>query len=355
MIKEIYLKNPTISFLFEEYISKARIEEDCIINDDNNELQSFYSLKYDSKIDFLKGYKKIIINENDYLKKFLKYNKVFCYGEKKYLKGVKYFNQESSETLELKNKENKINDFINYYFITIVLDYNDGNIKYLNDNGFTDIVTWYELTLISRKDASTKDMFNKKIEELKVIKEKPSLLIHSCCGPCSSYCLELLEPLFDITILYYNPNITPNDEYLKRLDEQRKIIECLGLDIKIITKDYDHQDFFKAIKGIDDQSEGGERCFACYAFRLEETCKIANENNYDYFTTTLSISPYKNSSKINEIGLKLQEKYNCNFLYSNFKLNDGYKKSIALSKKYNLYRQDYCGCEYSLKFKMKEK
>ena len=151
------------------------------------------------------------------------------------------------------------------------------------------------------------------------------------------------------SIFYYNPHIPPLEEYNKRLDYQKLLSEKLG-GFDVVTTNYDYSIFKEAIKGLNDESEGGIRCFKCYEFRLLETCLYAKEHGFDYFSTTLSISPYKNSEKINEIGLKLQNKYNVKFLYSNFKLDDGYKKSIELSKKYNLYRQDYCGCEYSLKF-----
>lgn len=354
MKKDLYLKEPLNTFLFEKYIDNAKFINGAFINEKEEKLFAFVSTDFKSKIDFSKGYKKIIINENDYFKKFIKYNRVFCYKEKKYLKAVKYFNLESTETLEVLNKMIDFKkDYSKYYFVSLVLDYNDNNLEYIKSNNL-ECAIWYELDLIEREFVNTKEEFNYKLEEIKTNNHKPKLLIHSCCGPCSSYCLELLNEYFDITILYYNPNIVPIEEYFKRLDEQRRIVECLGFNINIITKEYDHDEFFKAIKGINDNSEGGERCFACYKFRLEETCKLALENGFDYFTTTLSISPYKNSTKINEIGIELQNKYNCKFLYSNFKLNDGYKKSIELSKRYNLYRQDYCGCEYSLKFQKKK-
>ena len=175
----------------------------------------------------------------------------------------------------------------------------------------------------------------------------PKLLLHSCCGPCSSYCLEYLYQFFDITILYYNPNIDTEEEFNKRLEYQKRVVDALGYDIKIITPSYDHNEFISVVKGYEDNKEGEKRCYICYERRLEEVAKYAN-GKYDFFTTTLSVSPYKNATWINEIGVLVNEKYNnTHYLYANFKLNNGYKRSIELSKKYNLYRQDYCGCEFS--------
>lgn len=172
--------------------------------------------------------------------------------------------------------------------------------------------------------------------------QKPKLLLHSCCAPCSSYVLEYLQKAFAITILFHNPNIYPQTEYEKRLNEFTK------LNFPLIKEKYQPEEFAKAIKGLENIPEGGERCFACYALRLERTAQRAQEKGFDYFSTTLSISPYKNSDKINEIGFSYQNEYQVNFLFSNFKKNDGYKKSITLSKKLDLYRQNYCGCYYSL-------
>ena len=149
------------------------------------------------------------------------------------------------------------------------------------------------------------------------IKNKPKLLLHSCCAPCSTSVLELLTKYFKVDIFYYNPNIYPENEYLKRKKEQEK--------------------------------EGGSRCKKCISLRMKEACKYAKENNYDFFTTTLSVSPHKNSKMINEIGYSLETEYSMPYLYSDFKKKEGYKRSILLSKKYNLYRQNYCGCKYSSK------
>ena len=198
-----------------------------------------------------------------------------------------------------------------------------------------------------------------KLEEiLKENKDKtPTLLLHSCCAPCSSYVLEYLTNYFQITILFYNPNISSEKEYLKRLNELKKLVEELphSNKIEIIEGRYEPKEFLEISKGLEDLKEGGERCFKCYRLRQEEAAKYAKENNYDYFTTTLSISPHKNSNKLNEIGKELSEIYQVNYLYADFKKKGGYQRSIELSKKYDLYRQDYCGCIYSKRDREKEK
>lgn len=177
----------------------------------------------------------------------------------------------------------------------------------------------------------------------------PTLLLHSCCAPCSSYVLETLSDYFKITILYYNPNIYPEEEYLKRKDEEKKFIKKFPAkyEVSFLDCDYDSESFYKTVRGLEHLKEGDKRCYLCYSLRLEETAKKAEELNFDYFGTTLSISPYKNSKWLNEIGLNLEKKYNVSFLCSDFKKKDGYKRSIILANKYNLYRQDYCGCIYS--------
>lgn len=187
--------------------------------------------------------------------------------------------------------------------------------------------------------------FKKQLQEIKNLPIKPTLLLHSCCGPCSSYVLSFLNEYFDITIFYYNPNIYPESEYQKRLEVQKEIIEKLNLNINIITIDYNFKDYTEVVKGIEHLGEKSQRCYNCYEFRLKKTAEIAQLNKFEYFTTTLSISPYKNSDWINEIGKRYEN--NTKYLYSNFKKEEGYKKSIILSKKYNLYRQDYCGCPSS--------
>ena len=181
---------------------------------------------------------------------------------------------------------------------------------------------------------------------------KPSILLHSCCAPCSTTVIERLKDYFDITIIYYNPNIEPISEYEKRKKEQIKIIN--KYDIKYIDCDYDNDLFHEMSKGLESVPERGIRCHKCYRLRLEYTARIAKDNGYDFFGTTLTVSPHKLSKVINEIGLDLESIYNVKYLVSDFKKNNGYKNSIELSKKYNLYRQNYCGCIYSRKSDMNE-
>lgn len=176
---------------------------------------------------------------------------------------------------------------------------------------------------------------------------KPKLLLHACCGICSGAVVERLNEYFDITILYYNPNIYPKDEYYKRLDVLKKLIFELKLDIKILEIGYDEDNYYTIIKGLENEKEGGKRCNLCYWLRMEKTAKKAKELGYDYFCTTLSISPYKRSEQLNKIGAILEKKYNINYLYSDFKKKNGFKRSNELSYKYNLYRQNYCGCIFS--------
>lgn len=187
------------------------------------------------------------------------------------------------------------------------------------------------------------------IEQVKNESKKPKLLLHVCCAPCSSYVLEYLTKYFDITVFYYNPNISSKEEYNKRLKEEQRFVKeyPFDYDITVIDGKYDNDKFEETIKGLEQEKEGGARCFKCYRLRLEESAKYAKENNYDYFTTTLTISPYKNSGKLNEIGKELEVLYGVKYLYSDFKKKNGYKRSIELSHEYNLYRQDYCGCDYS--------
>lgn len=175
------------------------------------------------------------------------------------------------------------------------------------------------------------------------------LLLQSCCGPCSSYVLEYLSNYFDITVYYYNPNIDTEEEFQHRLKEQRRLIKLMTFKNPVTFKEgkYDRDKFSNIVKGLEEEKEGGARCFSCYALRMEAAAIIAKEENFDYFTTTLSVSPYKNANKINEIGEKLERKYGVKYLYSDFKKREGYKRSIELSKIYNLYRQNYCGCVYS--------
>ena len=190
---------------------------------------------------------------------------------------------------------------------------------------------------------------DKVIDEIKQSNKIPTLLLHSCCAPCSSYVLEYLSEYFLITILYYNPNISPISEYEKRLYEQKRLINELKVTNKINILDcsYDNDLYNKAIKGLEEEPERGKRCIKCYEMRLEKCAEIAKENNFDYFCTTLTVSPYKSSIILNQIGQNISQKYNIKYLFSDFKKREGYKRSIELSKKYNLYRQNYCGCIYS--------
>ncbi len=179
--------------------------------------------------------------------------------------------------------------------------------------------------------------------------EKKKLLLHSCCGPCSTSVIEKLQDEYDLTIFYYNPNIYPEEEYLKRLAEQIKYIKLSNKNIKVIDGHYeDSQMFLQAYKGLEECREGGERCKTCICLRLKKTAEYAANNNYDIFASTLSVSPHKNAQLINELGLNLSKEYNVEYLISDFKKQDGYLNSIKLSKQYDLYRQKYCGCKYSI-------
>ncbi len=191
--------------------------------------------------------------------------------------------------------------------------------------------------------------YDKKLERImESLEGRPKLLLHSCCGPCSSYVITYLKDYFDITVLYYNPNIEPREEYEKRKAEQIRLIKELNLpNVKLKDIDYENEKYREVIVGHEKDKEGGDRCHICYNLRLEKCAEIAKNNGYDYFGTTLTVSPYKNAQLLNEIGEELEQKYQVKWLYSDFKKKDGYKKSIELSKEYNLYRQDYCGCEFS--------
>jgi len=188
--------------------------------------------------------------------------------------------------------------------------------------------------------------YNNIMEEIiESLSNKPKLLLHACCGVCSSSVIERLEPHFDITILYYNPNIYPYEEYKKRLETQKQLLSKHD-NIKLVELGYLEEEF--DVKGLENEPESGKRCNKCFHIRLEKSAKYAKENNFDYFTTTLSVSPHKNSEILNKIDKILEEKYNIKYLYSDFKKKEGYKRSIELAKEYDLYRQEYCGCKYSL-------
>lgn len=197
---------------------------------------------------------------------------------------------------------------------------------------------------------------DKLIDHLQKEEKVPTLLLHSCCAPCSSYVLEYLSSYFKITVLYYNPNIYPESEYSKRIIEQQTLIGEMDTKypVQFIAGSYDKEKFYEMAKGLEEVKEGGVRCFKCYELRLRETAEIAKEGGYDYFTTTLSISPLKNAAKLNEIGLKLAEEYGVSYLTSDFKKKNGYKRSVELSAQYGLYRQDYCGCEFSMRQRLEE-
>ncbi len=185
------------------------------------------------------------------------------------------------------------------------------------------------------------------IEKNTGAKVRQKLLLHVCCGPCSSYCMEYLTKYFDITLLFYNPNMDSIREYEKRENELKRLVSQAHFPVKIVVDEYAPDRYNDAVKGLEDIPEGGKRCFVCYEIRLRRAAEYASENGFDYFTTTLSISPYKNAEKINEIGERLAKEYGVKHLPSDFKKKNGYKRSIELSREYDLYRQDYCGCAYS--------
>ena len=186
-------------------------------------------------------------------------------------------------------------------------------------------------------------------KQINEIEEGSQILLHACCAPCSSAVLERLSNHFKITIFYYNPNITDHSEFNKRIDEVKKLISLVEskYPISLIEGNYEADKFFRISKGLENEPERGKRCYKCYLLRLDETARVADELGFDYFCTTLTLSPHKNCNWINEIGANLDTKYKTHYLYSDFKKRDGYKRSIELSKKYDLYRQDYCGCVYS--------
>jgi predicted adenine nucleotide alpha hydrolase (AANH) superfamily ATPase len=200
-------------------------------------------------------------------------------------------------------------------------------------------------------------LLEKTLDEAVKSGARPSLLLHACCAPCSSYVLEYLAKYFDITVFFFNPNISPESEYEFRLSELRRLVCEMPLpsSVKVMNGRYDPSEFYEMAKGLEELPEGGSRCKGCYSLRLSETARVAKENGFDYFTTTLSISPYKNAEWLNSIGKEEGEKYGVDYLFSDFKKKNGYKRSCILSTEYGLYRQDYCGCEFSKKATEKRK
>ena len=207
----------------------------------------------------------------------------------------------------------------------------------------------------ARKTQTAKRNYQKEMEKVldAAVRDGrvPTLFLHSCCAPCSSYVLEYLSEYFKITVFYYNPNIYPESEYTKRILEQQKLISEMHFknSVSFLAGSYDKEQFYEMAKGLEEVKEGGERCMKCYEMRLKKTAQKAAEGGFDFFTTTLSISPMKNAQKLNEIGRSVGAEYGMEYLLSDFKKKNGYKRSIELSAIYGLYRQDYCGCEFSYK------
>lgn len=180
---------------------------------------------------------------------------------------------------------------------------------------------------------------------------KPGILLHSCCGPCSSSVLELLSKYFDVTVLWYNPNLYPEAEYDKRLETQKQLIDAIaedGVQAKLLVEPWRSEDYFSRIKGLENEPEEGKRCLECFKIRLEETARIASERGFEWFCTTLTVSSRKDAVAINAIGREAEAKYGVKWLPSEFKKREGNHRSIILSEKYGLYRQEYCGCVFSL-------
>lgn len=184
-------------------------------------------------------------------------------------------------------------------------------------------------------------------ETVKGLGRKPTLLLHSCCAPCSSYCIEELVKFFRLTVFYYNPNIDTDAEYEKRKNEQKRFIAEFAPEVEFIGEEHESEEFYKAVKGLENEPEGGKRCRVCFALRLSKTAEKAKENGYEFFATTLTISPLKNAKVINEVGLELERTYGVKYLPTDFKKRGGYLRSTVLSQRYGIYRQDYCGCVFS--------
>ena len=190
-------------------------------------------------------------------------------------------------------------------------------------------------------------ILDKTLEQLTMEGKRPSLMLHSCCAPCSSYVLEYLNKYFDITVFYYNPNISPEKEYIHRVEEIKRLINEMCPQVSFLEGKYEPERFYEMAKGLENEPERGARCVKCYRMRIEESAVIAKQNNFDYFTTTLSISPQKDSHVLNSIGKAVSEIYDIPYLFSDFKKKGGYKRSIELSAQFHLYRQNFCGCIYS--------
>ena len=211
------------------------------------------------------------------------------------------------------------------------------------------MLLWALLLLFIMEKINYQLILDKKLKEIIGKESVPTLLLHSCCAPCSSYVLEYLSEYFNIIILFYNPNIMPFDEYNHRLEEQKRLVSEMKTknNVKIIEGEYNVDDFLNVAKGLEDEPEGGARCEKCFRLRLNESAVFAKRLGADYFTTTLTVSPHKNSQIINAIGNEVSEKFGVEYLQSDFKKRNGYKRSIELAKQYDLYRQDYCGCVYT--------
>lgn len=200
-----------------------------------------------------------------------------------------------------------------------------------------------------KNNVNFQQKLDEKLVEITSEQETPNLLLHACCAPCSSYVLEYLAQFFRITVFFYNPNISPQEEFDKRVLELERFITEFPVvhPVQLEVGEYHPEVFLNMAKGLEQEPEGGSRCYRCYEQRLEETAKKCRKEGYDYFTTTLSISPYKNAQWLNEIGERMAERYGIAYLVSDFKKKNGYRRSIELSQEYQLYRQDYCGCKYS--------
>ena len=190
-------------------------------------------------------------------------------------------------------------------------------------------------------------LLERELERLKGEGKRPRLLLHGCCAPCSSYVLEYLSGAFDITLLYDNPNISPQEEYEKRAAEAERLIQEMGVPVRLQVAPWEPEAYLKAIRGLENEPEGGRRCEACFRLRLSRAAKAAKDGGYDYFTTTLSISPLKDAQLLNRIGREISEETGVPYLFSDFKKKNGYRRSCELSAVYHLYRQDYCGCAFS--------